>query len=304
VGYDGNSIQLLLADGKIWRTTGLTASEKPWKTLPETHFSTAPRSKIAPSCATEEDDRIIPNQTTCSDDSTADTNTSDSSGRPHRPPHPTTRGIESIEQADEVQALFGTASSKCALNTLVTGYSKKLHRPDPDHIRINFALFAPVAQRRCNQTFLLLAAATSTEAYEPNTYKQAISSERSQDWKEAMDKELLSLEENNVWDLTNLPDGINALSGRWVYKLKRGIDGSITRYKARWVVRGFKQEEGVNYHETFASVVKPMSYKALFAIAAAKDWEIEQMDVITTFLYGQVEEDIYIKQPTGFRRWH
>jgi hypothetical protein len=301
VGYDGNSIQLLLADGKVWRMTGLTAIETPSKTLPETRSSIAPRTNTAPLSATEEEDGIIPDRTPCNGGASANNTTTDNSDdRPHRAPHPTTRAIESSQQADEVQALFSTPSFKRALDTLVTEHSRKPHQPDPDHIRTNFALFAPVAQQRCRQTFQLLAAATSTEAYEPNTYKQAISSEQSQKWREAMDKELRSLEENNVWDLTNLPDGVTALSGRWVYKLKRGIDGSITRYKARWVVRGFEQEEGVDYHETFASVVKPMSYKALFAIAAAKDWEIEQMDVITAFLYGQVEEDIYIKQPTGF----
>jgi len=107
-----------------------------------------------------------------------------------------------------------------------------------------------------------------------------------------METELTSLQENQVWDLCNLPDSVIALSGRWVYRLKRGRDGSVVRHKARWVVRGFEQEEGIDYHETFASVVKPMSYKALFAIAAAKDWEIEQMDVITAFLYGKVTEDI------------
>jgi hypothetical protein len=66
------------------------------------------------------------------------------------------------------------------------------------------------------------------------------------------------------------------------------------------VVRGFEQREGVDYYETFASVVKPMSYKAIFAIAAAQDWELEQMDVKTAFLYGDVEEDIYVIQPEGF----
>ena len=71
-------------------------------------------------------------------------------------------------------------------------------------------------------------------------------------------------------------------------------------HKARWVVKGFEQREGLDYNETFASVVKPMSYKALFAIAAAKDLEIEQMDVKTAFLYGAIEEDIYMEQPMGF----
>ena len=80
-----------------------------------------------------------------------------------------------------------------------------------------------------------------------------------------------------------------------MYKIKRNADGEIVRFKARWVVRGFEQREGVDYTETFASVVKPMSYKALFAIVAAYDLKLEQMDVITAFLNGNVEENIYVE---------
>ena len=65
------------------------------------------------------------------------------------------------------------------------------------------------------------------------------------------------------------------------------------------MVRDFEQRESINYNETFASVVKPMSYKAIFAIAAANDWEIHQMDVKSAFLYGRVDEEIYVEQQTG-----
>ena len=65
------------------------------------------------------------------------------------------------------------------------------------------------------------------------------------------------------------------------------------------MVRGFEQIEGIDYFETFASVVKPMSYKALFAIAAAQDLEIEQMDVSTAFLYGDIDGTVYVEQPHG-----
>jgi reverse transcriptase-like protein len=75
---------------------------------------------------------------------------------------------------------------------------------------------------------------------------------------------------------------------------------SVVKWKARWVVRGFTQIEGIDYFETFASVVKPMSYKALFAIAAAYDLEIEQMDVTTAFLYGDIDTEVYVEQPHGY----
>jgi hypothetical protein len=100
-------------------------------------------------------------------------------------------------------------------------------------------------------------------------------------------------------ELVNPPPNRKVLKGKWVYKIKRGPTGDILRHKARWVVKGYAQIDGIDYNETFASVVKPMSYKALFAVAAAEDWEIDQMDVVTAFLYGEVEEEIYVQQPTG-----
>jgi hypothetical protein len=114
----------------------------------------------------------------------------------------------------------------------------------------------------------------------------------------AMKEELTSLDGNNTWTL--VPKGSRkTLGGRWVYKLKRGPKGEILRYKARYVVRGFEQQEGIDYAETFASVVKPMSYKALFAIAAALDLEIHQMDVKTAFLYGDIDTEIFVDPPEG-----
>ncbi|KAF0639715.1 hypothetical protein FPSE5266_01344 [Fusarium pseudograminearum] len=143
-------------------------------------------------------------------------------------------------------------------------------------------------------------AAKSIDLSEPRTHKEATKSASFNQWNKAMKDELQSLEENKTWILVDAPDNVNVLRGKWVYKLKRGGKGEILRHKARFVVRGFEQEEGIDYHETFASVVKPMSYKAIFAIAAALDLEVEQMDVKTAFLYGDIDEDIYISQPEGF----
>src|SRR5436189_2878146 len=108
-----------------------------------------------------------------------------------------------------------------------------------------------------------------------------------------------SLISNNTWTLVDPPQNRSILKGKWVFKYKRGPLGEVIRHKARWVVKGYGQQQGIDYDETFASVVKPMSYKALFAIAASLDLEIEQMDVKTAFLYGLVEEDVYVQQPTG-----
>jgi hypothetical protein len=152
------------------------------------------------------------------------------------------------------------------------------------------------------QRFALLvaflgAASSMTDLFEPKSVKQAKGDIMWKEWLEAMALEYKSLADNKTWTLVTGPENRKVLCGKWVYKLKRGPEGEILRYKARWVVRGFEQEEGIDYGETFASVVKPMSYKALFAIAAALDLDIEQIDVKTAFLYGDIDEEIYVEQP-------
>ena len=150
----------------------------------------------------------------------------------------------------------------------------------------------------------IVAAALMTEPFEPRTYDDAKASTSWTHWKDAMGDEVRSLRLNKTWRLKKkssvTADGKRVLRGKWVFKIKRAADGSVQKYKARWVVRGFEQVEGSDYAETFAAVVKPMSYKALFAIAAAMDYEIEQMDVKTAFLYGNVNDEVYVEQPTGY----
>ena len=109
-----------------------------------------------------------------------------------------------------------------------------------------------------------------------------------------MERKMSSLKDNNTWNLVDLPSGQKALRGRWVFKIKWDTYGTITKHKARWVVKGFEQQFGIDYNQTYAAVIKPMSYKVLFALAAFYDLYIEQMDVITAFLHGELGEVIYI----------
>ncbi len=83
--------------------------------------------------------------------------------------------------------------------------------------------------------------------------------------------ELASLNEHETWDLVDLPDGKETLSGKWVYKKKLGPEGSVSCFKARWVVRGYEKRHGLDYDQTFAAVVKPASYRTLYALAARYD---------------------------------
>jgi hypothetical protein len=168
--------------------------------------------------------------------------------------------------------------------------------PDP----LALCLF-PTYLSAFNELSLLsfLGKADPCEPFEPKTLQQAMNSSQWPSWEQAIQEEYESLVENGTWVEQECPSNREFLTRKWVFKIKRGAAGEILRYKARWVVRGFEQQYSLDFHETFASVIKPMSYKAIFAIAAAYDWEIEQMDVKTAFLYGDIEEDIWIELPTG-----
>ncbi len=93
--------------------------------------------------------------------------------------------------------------------------------------------------------------------------------------------------------------GQRALRGKWVYKVKRDVNGKVARFKARWVVKGYLQQFGVDFDQTFAAVVKPMAFRVLFAIAAFLDFDIDQMDVKTAFLYGLIDQLVYVEIPKG-----
>ena len=109
---------------------------------------------------------------------------------------------------------------------------------------------------------------------EPNSLKQAMHRADWPKWKEAMQVEYDSLIENETWELTSMPENRQVITGRWCFKLKKDRNGQILKYKARWVAHGFKQEEGVDFVETFAAVVKPMSYKCLFGVNVKRGYKI------------------------------
>jgi hypothetical protein len=136
---------------------------------------------------------------------------------------------------------------------------------------------------------------------EPQTYAEVMRAPDAEKWQVAMGAEQDSLEKNDTYEITPLSDGVRPITSRWVFKRKLGPDGRVTKYKARLVARGFQQAEGIDYSEIFAAVVKPVSYRILFALAACLGWKVRQMDVVTAFLNGSLDKSVYMKPPPGMR---
>lgn len=136
---------------------------------------------------------------------------------------------------------------------------------------------------------------------EPSSVTQALSfSNKARDkWMRAMHDELESLKENDVWDLCDLPAGKKAVQNKWLFKLKKDSDGNVVKHKARLVAKGFTQKYGVDYMETFSPVVRGSTLRMLFAMAVENDWEIDHWDVTTAFLYGKLQDEVYMVQPEG-----
>ena len=105
---------------------------------------------------------------------------------------------------------------------------------------------------------------------------------------------------NQVWDLVDLPLNRKVIGNKQVLRIKRKADGTIERYKAKLIAKGYTQQKGVDYEETFSPVVKFASIRLILAIVAHLDLELHQMDVKITFLNGELEEEIYMAQPQGF----
>ncbi|KAJ9564443.1 hypothetical protein OSB04_000409 [Centaurea solstitialis] len=138
--------------------------------------------------------------------------------------------------------------------------------------------------------------ATLLSNHEPTSYKEASSSSH---WQAAMQEELQALDKAQTWDSVPLPRGKRPIGSKWVFKIKTKSDGSIDRYKARLVEKGFNQEYDIDYEETFAPVARITSVRSLLAIAVTKRWPLFQMDVKNAFLNGDLSKEVYMNPPPG-----
>lgn len=138
------------------------------------------------------------------------------------------------------------------------------------------------------------------EANEPANYNDAVEANDKQHWLTAMKDELGSHDENGTWTLVDLPVGRKTIKTKWVFKLKKDTNGEVVRYKARLVAKGCSQRYGIDYEETFSPVARYGSIRYLLALAAKNGFGINQMDAVTAFLQGDLNEEIYTDQPQGF----
>ena len=132
---------------------------------------------------------------------------------------------------------------------------------------------------------------------EPSSYSLAV---KQKEWREAMKEEISAILKNETWTVVKPLRDIKPIGVKWIFRVKKDSKGRILRYKARLVVKGYAQKEGIDYSEVFSLVARMESIRILIAIAAQEEWELHHVDVKTAFLNGEIKEDIYISQPEGF----
>ncbi|KAL5821663.1 hypothetical protein ACOSQ3_023545 [Xanthoceras sorbifolium] len=173
--------------------------------------------------------------------------------------------------------------------------------PEPEQVQPEVQLRRSTRERQPSRRYSPNEYVMLTDGGEPESYDEAITDQHKTEWLKAMQEEMKSLHENHTFDLVKLPQGRKALKNKWVYKVKSEEGNSQPRYKARLVVKGFGQKKGVDFEEIFSPVVKMSSIRVVLGLAASLNLEVEQLDVKTAFLHGDLDEEIYMEQPEGFQ---
>ncbi|UYV84129.1 hypothetical protein LAZ67_X001289 [Cordylochernes scorpioides] len=137
---------------------------------------------------------------------------------------------------------------------------------------------------------------------EPQSFEEAVQSPEAMYWRKAMEDELRVLQERGTWELSTLPPGKKPISSRWVYKVKTNESGNVERFKARLVARGFSQKQGIDFQETYAPVINLAVIRVLITLSLNMKWYNRHLDVDNAYLYGDLEEEIYMLLPEGVER--
>lgn len=261
----------------------------------QTNTNPEPTTHVFNSTPTHIDDEdhivITPDQPTTSESTAITTpiETIEQLGRGFRTKKPPTK------LADYVTDTTGTVSTSTVSINTVTITTHTTTAPSSTsgtaHPLSDYHIYDRFSQ---NHRSYLVALSIATE---PRSYREAMQDKA---WREAMRLEIDALELNETWDIQELPPGKIALGCKWVFRIKLKADGTLERYKARLVVVGNNQVEGIDYGETFAPVAKMTTVRIFLDIAAKQDYEVHQMDVHNAFLHGDLDEEVYIKFPLGF----
>lgn len=134
---------------------------------------------------------------------------------------------------------------------------------------------------------------------DPFTIEEALKDVDAKQWRQAMGSEYQSLMQNNTWTLVKLPPGVKPIKCKWVFKKKKDEHGNVIKHKARLVIKGCSQKPGIDFQETYSPVVRYTSIRYLLSIAAQFNLDIEQMDAVTAFLQGDLDEEIFMEPPEG-----
>uniref|UniRef100_A0A1J3F7G4 Retrovirus-related Pol polyprotein from transposon TNT 1-94 n=1 Tax=Noccaea caerulescens TaxID=107243 RepID=A0A1J3F7G4_NOCCA len=152
-----------------------------------------------------------------------------------------------------------------------------------------------------NMVAFALIVAEDLNHEEPQCYHEAMNSPEWVEWNDSMGEEMTSLAKNKTWIIVDRPKDKKVIGCRWLYRKKPGIpEVELRRFKSRLVARGFTQREGIDYDEVFAPVVKHVSIRILMSAVVNQDLELEQMDVKTAFLHGDLDQELFMEQPEGF----
>ena len=168
------------------------------------------------------------------------------------------------------------------------------HRKTYGQYRTSLGPYAQIA-------YAMMAIEPPSLSREPKTFREAMDSPESAHWQDSMKREIQQLEDQGAWSMVpQVPPGRQLIPGRWVYKTKLHPDDTVKEYKSRWVVKGYMQQEGVDFFDTFAATLFPSTFRTVFALAASRGWPIYQMDVTGAFLHSLLDSEIYTTPPEGF----
>ena len=175
---------------------------------------------------------------------------------------------------------------------------KPPHRYSPDYEerRLRYPIANYVSTQRLPEPLKTFVHRLSSH-HVPSTVQEALLDPK---WSQAIKVEMEALEKSKTWALVPLLKGKKTVGCRWVFSIKHKADGSIERYKARLMAKGYTQKYGIDYQETFSLVAKLKTVKVLLSLAANLNWPLHQFDVKNAFLHGDLEEEVYMDIPPGY----